>query len=94
MNRLVTFADGWVISEAHVSYGGVAPKTIMATRTQSALQGKPFTDATLQSALKAVAEDVNITPNAPGRLPIGYMLLAQEQGIRKSCLKSRFLSIP
>ena len=59
-------ADGWIISEAHIAYGGVAPKTIMATRTKAALDGKPFTDATLQLALKAVAEDVNITPNAPG----------------------------
>ncbi len=65
---LLASADGWVISEAHIAYGGVAPKTIMAARTQAALEGKPFTDDTLQSALKAVAEDVNITPNAPGRV--------------------------
>lgn len=61
--------DGWVISEAHIAYGGVAPKTIMAARTQEALINKPLTDETLQTALKAVAKDVNITANAPGGRP-------------------------
>jgi len=65
--KLTSRAGAWIISEAHVSYGGVAPKTIMATETMAALVGHPLSDDTLQAALKAVAVDVNITPNAPGR---------------------------
>jgi xanthine dehydrogenase/oxidase len=40
----------------------------MAPRVQAALEGQPWTGATLDKALAAVAEDVNITPNAPGKL--------------------------
>ena len=38
----------------------------MATNTQAALEGQPWTQATLDAALLAVAKDVNITPDAPG----------------------------
>jgi hypothetical protein len=59
----------WLVEEAAIAYGGVAPKTIMAQRTQAALLGQPWSEATLRAALAAVAQDVNITPNAPGALP-------------------------
>lgn len=38
----------------------------MARRTQAALEGQPWTQKTLDSALLAVAQDVSITPDAPG----------------------------
>lgn len=60
-------AGGVEVEEAHVAYGGVAPKCIMAPRVQQALKGQPWTQATLDAALKACAEDVNIHPDAPGR---------------------------
>jgi xanthine dehydrogenase iron-sulfur cluster and FAD-binding subunit A len=53
------FEGAWIISEAHIAYGGVAPKTIMATETMAALVGNPLSDVTLQAALKAVALQVN-----------------------------------
>ena len=56
----------WTIVEANLAYGGVAPKTVMALKTSAALEGKPLTHDTLQTALKAVAEDIYITPDAPG----------------------------
>ena len=56
----------WTIVEASLAYGGVAPKTVMALKTTAALEGKPLTHDTLQNALKAVAEDIYITPDAPG----------------------------
>lgn len=59
-------AGEWTVEEARVAYGGVAPKTIMARRVEAALKGQPLTQATLDAALAAVAEDVNIKPNAPG----------------------------
>lgn len=38
----------------------------MAPKVQAAIKGQPWTGETLKKALQAVAEDVNITPNAPG----------------------------
>ena len=62
----VRWAGEWTVEEMGVAYGGVAPKTIMARRVEAALKGRPLTQASLDAALAAVAEDVNITPNAPG----------------------------
>lgn len=55
-----------VVEEAHVCYGGVAAKCIMAPQVQQALQGQPWSQATFEAALKACAEDVKIHPDAPG----------------------------
>ena len=55
------------MEEAHICYGGVAAKCIMAPRVQKALEGQPWNQATLDAALKACAEDVNIHPDAPGQ---------------------------
>ena len=54
------------VEEARICYGGVAPKCLMATNAQAALEGQPWNQATLDAALLAVAKDVNITPDAPG----------------------------
>ena len=59
-------AGEWIADEVSIAYGGVAPKTIMAPKVQAAIKGQPWTGETLKKALQAVAEDVNITPNAPG----------------------------
>jgi CO/xanthine dehydrogenase FAD-binding subunit len=56
----------WVAEEVELAYGGVAPKAIMAPKTEQALQGKSWDQPLLQVALEALAEDVNITANAPG----------------------------
>lgn len=56
-----------------MAYGGVAAKTIMGPATAKALCGQPLTQETLHRALQAVAEDVNITANAPGG-QLGLML--------------------
>ncbi|EFN53303.1 hypothetical protein CHLNCDRAFT_136969 [Chlorella variabilis] len=57
---------GWVVGEAAIAYGGVAPLTIMAPKTMAALTGKPIDGAALEAALAAVQEDVKMAPNAPG----------------------------
>ncbi len=56
------------VEQSRICYGGVAPKCLMATNTQAALEGQPWTQATLDAALLAVAKDVNITPDAPGAI--------------------------
>ena len=57
------------VEQVRICYGGVAPKCIMATNAQAALEGQPWSQATLDAALLAVAKDVNITPDAPGLAP-------------------------
>lgn len=52
--------------EVELAFGGVAPKAIMAPKTEQALQGQAWDQPLLQVALEALAEDVNITANAPG----------------------------
>jgi xanthine dehydrogenase/oxidase len=65
--RLEQVAGGeWQIAEAAIAYGGVAPLTIMAHKTMAALAGRPIDAATLEAALQAVQEDVQIAANAPG----------------------------
>lgn len=54
------------VEQARICYGGVAPKCVMATNAQAALEGQPWNQATLDAALLAVAKDINITPDAPG----------------------------
>ena len=54
------------VEQVRICYGGVAPKCIMATNAQAALEGQPWSQATLDAALLAVAKDVNITHDAPG----------------------------
>lgn len=61
-----------------LAFGGVAPKAIMAPETEAALCGKAWNRALstegsetagaalLTAAAQALAEDVNITANAPG----------------------------
>lgn len=55
-----------MIQEAKLAYGGVAPKTIMAPKAAAALNGSTLSHATLKAAVAAVAEDVQISANAPG----------------------------
>lgn len=58
--------QGWVVEEAAISYGGVAPRTISAPATQAALVGKTWGPELLQHALQTVRQDVVIDANAPG----------------------------
>ncbi|EFJ45339.1 hypothetical protein VOLCADRAFT_63971 [Volvox carteri f. nagariensis] len=56
----------WVVEEAAVAFGGVAPRAIMAPSVAAALVGKPWDQETLQAALAAVRQDVVLVENAPG----------------------------
>eukprot|EP00887_Chlorella_sp_A99_P006651 scaffold3.g6651.t1 len=59
-------AGGWEIGQAWVAYGGVAPKTIMAPAVAAALGGRALDAAAVEAGLAAVAEDVKMSPDAPG----------------------------
>ena len=59
-------AGDWVADDVHLAFGGVAPKTITAPKTEALLRGQPWTEANVTAALKTLAEDVWISPDAPG----------------------------
>ncbi|WIA42814.1 hypothetical protein OEZ86_008746 [Tetradesmus obliquus] len=58
--------QAWLVADVGIAYGGVAPKTIMAEKAMAALRGQPWNQATLDAALVALREDVNVAPTAPG----------------------------
>ncbi|GFR49634.1 hypothetical protein Agub_g11707 [Astrephomene gubernaculifera] len=56
----------WVVEEAAIAFGGVAPKAIMAPAVAAAMVGQPWDQQTLQAVLAAVRQDVVMSDNAPG----------------------------
>lgn len=49
-----------VLEQASIVYGSISPSFIHAKKTEQVLIGKdPFTDATLQLALKTLREEIN-----------------------------------
>ena len=54
--------------DVHLAFGGVAPKTISAPKTEALLRGQPWTEEKLTAALGTLSEDVWISPDAPGKL--------------------------
>ncbi|KAM1000046.1 hypothetical protein ACFX2A_006837 [Malus domestica] len=57
---------GWVVSDASIAYGGVAPLSLSAMRTKIFLIGKSWNQEVLQGALKVLQEDVLLKDDAPG----------------------------
>ena len=57
----------WEISEASLAFGGVAAKTVSAPRAEAAIRGRPLSQETLAAGLAALAEDILISPSAPGK---------------------------
>jgi len=58
--------DAWSVVDASLVYGGVAPVSLSAVKTEAFLKGKPWTLQTLQGALQVLQHDIIITENAPG----------------------------
>ncbi|KAM1227488.1 hypothetical protein ACFX2I_006749 [Malus domestica] len=57
---------GWVVSDASIAYGGVAPLSLSAMRAKIFLIGKSWNQEVLQGALKVLQEDVLLKDDAPG----------------------------
>jgi xanthine dehydrogenase/oxidase len=67
--RLRPSQDGtgaWVVEEAGLGFGGMAPKTVTAPRTEAYLRGRPWSDETLEGAYACLSEDLPLPPNVPG----------------------------
>ncbi|XP_030952355.1 xanthine dehydrogenase 1-like [Quercus lobata] len=59
-------AEMWVISDASIVYGGVAPLSLSALKTKEFLIGKCWNQELLQDALKILQKDIIIKEDAPG----------------------------
>ncbi|WOK95472.1 xanthine dehydrogenase [Canna indica] len=56
----------WAISDVSIVYGGVAPVSLVASKTESFLMGKKWDNELLQGALKILQDDIVLKEDAPG----------------------------
>lgn len=64
--QLTPNGDHWVVTKAHATFGGMAPTTIRAPKTEAALEGAKFNEATLESAYKILAKELALPEGVPG----------------------------
>uniref|UniRef100_A0A6J0V358 Xanthine dehydrogenase/oxidase n=1 Tax=Pogona vitticeps TaxID=103695 RepID=A0A6J0V358_9SAUR len=63
----VLFHDGTDrIQDIKLSYGGMAPTTVLAIRTCQELIGREWKENLLQEACRVLADEMNLSPSAPG----------------------------
>ncbi|CAD7700908.1 unnamed protein product [Ostreobium quekettii] len=62
----VWLSDDFVVKEAGISYGGVAAKTVTASKVEQALVGCLWGKEAMKMALDAVKEEVCVPVGAPG----------------------------
>lgn len=58
--------DDWLVSDASIVYGGVAPVSFIATNTKKFLIGKTWNKELLNGALDILEKDISLHENAPG----------------------------
>ncbi|KAM0000115.1 putative xanthine dehydrogenase [Helianthus debilis subsp. tardiflorus] len=56
----------WIVSDACIVYGGVAPVSLSAVKMKDYLIGKAWNKELLQKSLEILKQDVVISENAPG----------------------------
>lgn len=56
----------WVVSDASIVFGGVAPLSFAASKTREFLIGKSWNKELLQGALEPLKEEIVLMENAPG----------------------------
>ncbi|KAL3850115.1 hypothetical protein ACJIZ3_011997 [Penstemon smallii] len=56
----------WVVSDASIVYGGVAPYSLLANETKNFLIGKPWNKEVLEGALKVLEKNIVMKEDAPG----------------------------
>ena len=61
------------VAEIRLAFGGMSFKTVTCPKTEAALVGEPWCDATLRRALETLPEDLPMASDVPGgaRVPIG-----------------------
>ena len=58
--------DGYIVKEASLAFGGMAPTTVMASKTAAALIDKPFIADTFRSASKILMDELYLPEDVPG----------------------------
>lgn len=58
--------DTNIIEKISLSYGGMAPTTVLALKTSAALVGRRWEDGIVEEASKYLIEDLPLDPGAPG----------------------------
>jgi xanthine dehydrogenase small subunit len=79
--------DGGTIVEARVAFGGMAATPKRASHTEAALEGKPWTEATLRAARAALATDY--TPLTDMRASAEYRMKAAQNLLERFYLETR-----
>ncbi|XP_019526140.3 xanthine dehydrogenase [Aedes albopictus] len=63
----VTFKPGTdIVEQAHLSFGGMAPTTVLAKKTGEALVGKKWNHKLVELANDMMVEELPLSPSAPG----------------------------
>lgn len=62
-------SSGWVVEEAGFGFGGMAPTTVAAPKTEAFLIGKPWTQETILLAGNILREDLPLPATVPGGQP-------------------------
>ena len=58
--------EEWIVLDASIAYGGVAPRSISASKTKDFLVGKSWNKELLGEAMKILEEDIVLKEDAPG----------------------------
>lgn len=65
-SMLVERNKKWVVSDASIVYGGVAPISLSANKTKEFLIGKEWNEKLLHDTLKVLEKDIMLKEDAPG----------------------------
>ncbi|WFU50039.1 xanthine dehydrogenase small subunit [Sinorhizobium terangae] len=83
----VTFDDQGKIADATIAFGGMAGTPKRASKVEAALKGADWTDATIEAAVGAFAED--FTPLTDWRASAEYRMLVAKNLLRRFYLETR-----
>ncbi|CAM9651436.1 unnamed protein product [Laminaria digitata] len=64
--RLEPREGKWMVLEAGMCFGGMAPTTVAAPLTENYLAGKEWSAEVIEGAYQTLAEDLPLPPNVPG----------------------------
>lgn len=64
--HLQELSQNWVVADASIFYGGVAPYSLSATKTKEFLIGKNWDQDLLRNALEVLQKDILLKEDAPG----------------------------
>lgn len=59
-------SNNWIISDAALSFGGMAPITFIANKSTQFLIGKPLCDETIREAMTILADELKLPEGVPG----------------------------